>query len=298
MSIKLLAMLAASSFAAWQTHYELGEQFLAQGKTEAALHELTAARQEAEAGALGSPELGWILDALGRTEFRAGRHRSAKAYFERALRYRSNNPISEAAVLANLGQCLQALGERARAERSLRRAVDLAPESANAWHLLGSILFQNRQFAPAEAALRKAIQLSDHSDSAAATASASDLASLYRAQGQLGKAIAALEQALELAEPGQSRARMLANLGSFKWQAGAKRQAADYLQRALKEMESAVGPNHPDVAYILADYAVVLEKSDNKKEAREAASRAKAIQSSFSAQTRNTSVAVDVTDRK
>ena len=298
MPILLFTMLSASAFAGWQTHYELGEQFLAQGKTEAALHELTAARQEAEAGALGSPELGWILDALGRTDFRAGRYRLAKAYFERALRYRSNDPISEAAVLANLGQCLQALGELARAERSLRRVLELAPESARAWHLLGSVLFQGRQFAPAEVALRKAIQLSDHSDPDAATASASDLASLYQAQGQLGKATAALEQALELAEPGQSRARMLANLGSFKWQAGAKPQAVDYFQRVLTEMESVVGPNHPDVAFILAGYAVVLEKSGNKKDSREAAFRAKAIQSSFSAQTRNTRVAVDVTDLK
>jgi hypothetical protein len=76
---------------------------------------------------------------------------------------------------------------------------------------------------------------------------------------------------------------MLANLAVFEWKAGIRRSAADHLRQALTEMEEAVGAAHPDVARILADYAIVLHEQGDKVQSREAARRAESIRSAFAA---------------
>ena len=85
--------------------------------------------------------------------------------------------------------------------------------------------------------------------------------------------------------PSQARARMLANLGTSSWKVGEKKQAVTWLSQALAEMESIVGPNHPDVARILEDYSTVLRKTGRGTEAKEFEKRARDIRSSFAAHT-------------
>ena len=84
--------------------------------------------------------------------------------------------------------------------------------------------------------------------------------------------------------PGQSRARILANLGALRLKLGNPADAVVALGRSLQEMETAVGPVHPDVAKVLEVYERVLRKAGHKAEAIEVAQRAISIRSSFGGQ--------------
>jgi len=48
-------------------------------------------------------------------------------------------------------------------------------------------------------------------------------------------------------------------------------------QRALEIQEEALGPEHPDVAASLENYADLLRKTNRKKKAKELEARARAI---------------------
>lgn len=53
--------------------------------------------------------------------------------------------------------------DHVQAERRLRRALELAPKFAEAWNLLGTVLYQTRRYAEAEGHFREALRL--HPDS-------------------------------------------------------------------------------------------------------------------------------------
>lgn len=61
-------------------------------------------------------------------------------------------------------------------------------------------------------------------------------------------------------------------------------------------MEEAVGPSHPDLAFILENYAAVLRKIGEKTKAKEAAGRARALRSAFAAQANTNGSMVDWND--
>jgi tetratricopeptide (TPR) repeat protein len=109
----------------------------------------------------------------------------------------------------------------------------------------------------------------------------SDLAALLLAQNRKHEAAEMLTRAIELAPPGQARARMLTNLGTLNWRLGKTKEAEARLRQALDEMEGAVGPRHPDVARVLDDYSVVLAKTGRKEESRATAKRARDLRSAF-----------------
>ena len=219
-------------------------------------------------------------DARGQAAFAAGRLRSAKTSFERAVRSAEGRPDEQVAALTNLGQTLIALDERAAAEEALRRGVNLSPESARTWHLLGQLLYKKGSIREAEAVIRKALALAP-SDPAIAAPCLSDLATLLMGGNRKREAAEMLEQAIQQAVPGQARARMLDNLGTLQWRLGRREQAAETLGRALAEMEATVGPRHPDVARVLDDYSAVLAKTGRKVESRAMAIRASELKSVF-----------------
>jgi Tetratricopeptide repeat len=74
---------------------------------------------------------------------------------------------------------------------------------------------------------------------------------------------------------------MLANLGALRLKLENPAGAVVALGRSLEEMETAVGPAHPDVAKVLEVYERVLRKTGHKAEAIEVAQRAKSIRPSF-----------------
>ena len=229
-------------------------------------------------------------DSLGQAAFQAGNYRDAKKHFEHALRSAVGDIVPE---LSNLGQACQALGEFARAEQLYRQALDHMPERATLWQLLGAVLFQQHKYASAEHALQRAIALPDPRTAAIAR---NDLAMLLEARGRGPAALALLKQAIAAAPAGQSRARMLANLGNLHLKMDDRAAAVQAFRTSLQEMEIAVGPAHPDVGQILLDYAQALQKSGNKSEAKRAALRAETIFSAFSAQTNINGATADYRD--
>ena len=94
--IVLMMLVVLPALAEWAASYRLGEALLQQGRAEDAVRELKIALEE-------RPEEVAILDALGRAEFRAGRYRSAKGYFEKASKVAVDNAV--AAIKATSDFC-------------------------------------------------------------------------------------------------------------------------------------------------------------------------------------------------
>jgi tetratricopeptide (TPR) repeat protein len=294
--ILALTILAAPAWADWLGSYRAGENFLAQGRTAIALEWLQSAAMEAETAGAPDARLAAVYDALGRADMGSGRYRDGKRYFERALRLAADGPLeARATVTSNLGQACQALGELVRAEQLFRQALTAMPNRADLWNLLGGVLALQRRYKEAEDALTQA--LSNSADAASVTA-VNDIAVIYEARGKLHEAAGLYERAISSVPAGQSRARMLANLGALRLKLGNPAGAVVTLGRSLQEMESAVGPTHPDVAKVLEVYDRVLRKSGHKAEAIELAQRAKSIRSSFIGQDNATQATVDYRDLK
>jgi tetratricopeptide (TPR) repeat protein len=275
--------------------YRAGERLLDQGKTQEALLELRTALREMEALKHEEPALGAILDALGRAQLRAGDYRSAKKYFERALGYWEKGTESRAAALSNAGQAYAALGEYARAEQSFREALEIMPRHASLWQLVGSVLVKQHRYEEATTAERNALALGDLAVAAVAW---NDLAALSQAQHKNREAAEMLGRAVVAAGPGQGRARMLYNLGTIEWKLGSRQQAEAHLRQALEEMETSLGPQHPDVGKILDDYSIMLYKAGRRPEAKQVAMRAEAIRGSFAVHTNSNRATVDWRDLK
>ena len=273
----IFAVLPAA--ADWSASYRLGEDFLQQGRTEDALRVLKAALEE-------RPGEAAILDALGRTELTVGRYRSAKRYFEKASLATTDNAVP----LTNMAQACFALREYRRAEQLLRQALACQPGSGEAWRLLGQVLFKFRRYQDAESAWTKAQAI------AYDPLIWSDLGVLYAEQHRDELGIEMLRRAISEGSPGQRRARVRANLAELQWKHGDREGAKTGFQRALDEMQSSVGRNHPDIAAILEKYSQVLKRSGLKAEAQDAADRAARIHAAFDFQTNRNGLTTDWRD--
>jgi len=234
-------------------------------------------------------------DAKGRAEFAAGQFRAARSSFEQAASQLEGQPVGQAIVLTNLGMTLVALGEQTLAERALRKATALSPESARSWQYLAQAVLQKGDKREADRLLRKALTLVG-SESRLEASCLSDLATILIQTKRKPEATEILGKAIAIAGEGQARARMLKNLGALKWDLGKLDEAEGLLARALAEMEAAVGKAHPDVAQILDDYAVVLQKRGRKLEARKTAARAESLRQSFGWQANTGKSTVDWRD--
>ena len=231
-------------------------------------------------------------NGLAQADFGAGRLRSAKKAFRRAVDQHDGQPREQAVALAGLGQTMLALGEWSNARRTLEQALALAPGAPQIWHLLGQARLRTGDRTGAEAAIHRGLALADSPEIEAACRA--DLATQFGKSGALGKG--ALQQAINTVLPGQARARMLANLGILQWKDGSRSQAAETLSRALSEMEAAVGPHHPDLAFILENYATVLRKIGRKTKAHQSAQRARELKAAFAWQANTSDTIVDVKD--
>jgi tetratricopeptide (TPR) repeat protein len=270
----VLVVLPAS--AEWVASYRLGEALLEQGRTEDAVRELKIALAE-------RPEEVTILDAMGRAEFRAGRYRSAKGYFEKA----SRAGVDSAVPLANWAQACFVMGEYSCAERLLRRTLATLPGCADAWYLLGQVFYKTRRYADADSAYHKALAISNNA------LIWNDLAGLCVLQHREEEAMQMFRRAISEGSPGQGRARVRSNLAELQWKRGTRTEAKIGFQQALDEMAIAVGPNHPEIAVILEKYSQVLWKSGQKAEAKGAAARAAEIRSAFDLQSNRNGFTVD-----
>jgi len=294
--ILVLIIVSSPAWAGWVENYRFGESSLSEGQTVIALEHLQAAAKEAEAAGASDAQLAAVYDALGRAGMAVGHYRDGKRNFERALRLAADGPLEAgAAVTSNLGQACQVLGELVHAEQLFRQALATMPSRTEVWSLLGGVLVLQRRYREAENALVHA--LSNPAVPASFTAR-NDLAVIYEVRGKLREAADLYEQAISSAPAGQARARMLANLGDLHLKLGNPTGAMTVLGRSLEEMQTAVGPAHPDVAKVMEVYARVLKQAGHGTEAIEVAQHAKSIRSLFAGQDNETRASVDYRDLK
>jgi tetratricopeptide (TPR) repeat protein len=298
-SVALALLLVAASQADWRDRYLAGKHLLEKNRLDESRVELTAALHEAESDGLEASKILPILDALGRLEFYAGQPRRAKEHFLRTLQtVQGSGTRDEVIALANAAEALRELGELARAETYLLRALQIMPGKASILHNHGQVLIQAERYQQAEAVLQNALSAAEASQTDLIPVVLSDMAWLYISRGKTALAVDTLDRAIAVASPGKGRARMLTNRAIYCWKLGRKAQAETALRQALQEMEAAVGPLHPDVGYILDQYSEVLAMTGRRSSAAEFAARARAIKSAFAAQTNEAGHTVDWRDLK
>lgn len=228
-----------------------------------------------------------VLHALGQAEFRAGHYRAARKYFDQALRVAGDGRV---AVLTHSAMASIALGDSRRAESSVREALELAPQNCKVLKVLAQALYLQKRYREAKVLLEKILTI--ESDPIAR----GDLATLYQAERKNSMAMDLLQQAVSETNPGQARARLLANLGVMQWESGLRERGEKTLLEALGEAEATVGPEHPDTARILERYGQVLRRNGRKEEANKAADRAVAIRALSASQTNENGFTVDWRD--
>lgn len=273
-------LLALSFFPAaigdWTTRYQTGEALLSKGKAEEAIRELSSALSDGGSGNAA------VHDALGRAEHQTGRYDLARQHFQRAVRLSAANPSLQVTALANLARTHLSMDEPAAAGEVVQQALRLDPESPRLLYLLGQVQIQRKQFRTAIDTLNRALAGSGCGSPETSASILSDLALAYQQNKETRpNATGLIEQSLSRLPAGQARARVLANLGILHYRQGARKIAAEWLGRALSEMEAAVGHQHPDLCRILDDYAAVLEKIGRKVEARGLAQRAGSLRAAF-----------------
>jgi tetratricopeptide (TPR) repeat protein len=297
--LALAMLLVAASQADWRERYRAGERLMEKNRLDDARTELIAALREAESEGLEASKVVPILDALGRLEYYAGQTRRAKEYFARTVRIaQGGGTRDEVTALVNAADALRELGELSQAETYLLRALQIMPGRASILHNHGQVLIQAKRYQQAEVELKSALGAAEASRPDLIPMILSDLASIYESRGKTGQAADTLDRAIAAATPGKGRARMLTNRGIYCWKLGRKPEAETALRHALQEMEAAVGPFHPDVGYILDQYSQVLAMTGRPSSAAELAARARAIKSSFAAQTNTGRHTVDWRDLK
>lgn len=138
-----------------------------------------------------------------------------------------------------LGAALLDAGQTIEALTSIQQAFELAPNDPEVLNNLGYLLTQLKRYDEAIALLRKALQLD-----AGSASIHGNLGVALKEQNHLDEAVTSLREAVRLA-PNDARAR--SNLGSVLKEQGCFDEAASQLQQAVQ-----LDPNYPEAYYNLA----------------------------------------------
>ena len=191
---------------------------------------------------------------LARRYHHAGDHRAAVDELRLALATDEGNPY----LLTHLGEEYARLGELAKAEGELRRAVELSPEYYPAHVLLGRVLLEAGKHGRAKMHLRRAVMLKPRETEAYLV-----LAQLHMEQRQPDEAVKVVEN-LSAALPGETSGYR--RLGLVLAERGDKTRAQKLLERAIER-----DPGDVEVALVLAR---LYEGAGRSTEAEEALARA------------------------
>lgn len=265
-----------------------------------------AEAREAYAAALAGAERdkdelrrGIILQNLGGLLYLEGKLLEAEKTFLRALsafkRVPDCDPRHVLRVYTGIAAAYIETGQFSKAEAVLRTALGAYPnpapaEAASLTGMLGVVLMHRGQLEESEQLLRgtAASGLSSRDAElweigAIATA---NLARLSRRAGRFREAVSLYEQALAVMDALPRRwpttfAETLAGHAEALRAIGEHNRAEDSYRRAIRTVESGLGPTHPRVARLLRDYAGFLRESGRRSEARtvEREARRIAIQS-------------------
>jgi serine/threonine-protein kinase len=235
---------------------------------------------------------GEVEAAHAEAYFVSGQYRRAREAAGRAVEIAraAGYPPLVARAAFEVAAARKSLGE-ADAEASVRAAIELANQSRDdalatrAWSMLVDLLFRAGRTAEAEA-------LAFAHDAAVSRGGGDPIqrawARLGRAQVQYGlghydDARRLGEEAIDLfaknPRPGSSGPRVAENfVGNALWAAGQRDAAIERYRRALALAEAQSGPEHPQVAQVLANLGFQYADMGRTDEARELLSRALAIQ--------------------
>lgn len=217
------------------SHYDKGTQLLQDGELDAALKELTKAKQ-------ANPKFADTYTAIGDVYRKKGDYTKASNSYKTACK---KDPYSFRPHY-NLGVTYQGMAELSRtlekAQKFLRRAVQiyiravaLKPDSFDANLNLGACYFQLGKTSLAERQTIKALKI--NSDSAIAS---NNLAIMYEAQGKLEEAILAYKASLEAAS---DQPEVLMNLGSIYFRLGRLKSALATYRSASRVAPKLASPH-------------------------------------------------------
>jgi predicted O-linked N-acetylglucosamine transferase (SPINDLY family) len=102
------------------------------------------------------PESLNALANLAQNLYQQWRYKEAIPMFDRLI---ERMPAPPAAIWANRAVCLRECGDPVKAEASLKRAIELLPDSPEIWRNLGLARIEQQAFGPAAIALERAVAL-------------------------------------------------------------------------------------------------------------------------------------------
>lgn len=219
---------------------------------------------------------------LGRLEERGGDYGAARILLERAVAIRETLPPapSLAEALSELGVTVAALGDVARAERLMERAVAVerisGGPSLHKWltnlaDIENSLGNYEREGALLERALAIGVRKEGRVD-IELDVTLLNLASLYRVREEFDRALPLFEQALALEEEAFGRdnggvAFTLGEMGELCLAMGDRPRARKLVGRSIETIERVLGPSHRLIAEPLRYEGLLLLAEGRPREA-------------------------------
>jgi len=225
------------------------------------------------------------LNNLAELQRRQGRYAEARTLLEQALALTPPNSVA-AAVLHNLGEIHRLYGQYTAAERRLQQALALKeslfgpdhPQLARTLNTLARVHQEAGDFAAAAAGYRRAMAIWERYPRGYAEERAAALTNLGRLchlEQRYKEAEALHRRALDAIVPPDPavEAAILHNLANLYTAQGRFHAAEPLYRRSLDLREATLGPHHPVVATLLADYAQALRRNKRARDARRLESR-------------------------
>jgi tetratricopeptide (TPR) repeat protein len=246
-------------------------------------------------------ELAVAYDTLGVLDLTMGHYKAGESNLRLAMELGGaslgEDHPEAAAYAANLALALLAEGEFNRAETLLRRARFViesraAPGSLQLVNVLTGLTSVDTalgKFSAAEESGQKAVAIlrehaanSGSGNRAAIALVEVSLGALYLREGKTAEADAILTPAVDeerrLFQSGRKLGDGIRMLALLRTQQQAWSQAESLYREALGIYEAALGPNHPDIAQVLHEYAAVLKHQRAPRDkVRSIEARARAI---------------------
>ncbi|WP_420208481.1 tetratricopeptide repeat protein [Candidatus Electronema sp. JC] len=253
--LALTLLLAGVGLSAWNSWMEkekvvavnaskLAEKLLAplQGQLQSKDEQIKALTEAITALSKTAASTASINDAL--QELEQGHTAKAQAIFAEVLRSKEaegRQANKEAAAAARHLGALAFMNDTKAALAAYQKAVQLDPDDADGWNMLGHLLFRTGELAQAEAAYRKVLALGEaHQDKEKQTWAYGNLGIVYRTRGELDKAeemhtkSLALNKALGRKE---GMANHYGNLGSVAYTRGELDKSEEMYRKSLEISE-------------------------------------------------------------
>ena len=294
--VALVTLLSADE-ASFMKAIEEANRLQRDGNLEAAAAMLSGILPDAER--VGRLDL--ILNNLGLIKQDLGRFTEAEALFKRSISQCERTPTPDrlAQAVNNLAflyvetaQCTKAGRLYGRFGRNVPDGLDQSsPEFANWLNTRGSVEHCLGEYNEAESLYRRALDVyakNSPPHEVPALSARNNLALLYEQTRRYEQALALYTEVLIALErgastPGGEYARTLSNMAVVCDALGRRLEAERHIRKALPLMEEAVGPDHPAVAALLQQHALLLRLLHREGEAKPLERRAAAIHAKLSA---------------